>query len=266
MANRTGTRLASEGDVFEIASTDPWDTWRAEAGMEAYLQAGRDEHGRVIPVFGMEWADELCPQVAGRMTFLSALQVANPAFWQELRREERSKSKERIADWIIRSGIKDEWFTEIIWETVQFWGAHPDSKASRMVSGIRWFRYSTVDDMRYRILPFNPDFLTPDIYPFPVTPKGGHEPEDAFRARMRAAMERQLTDYIKRNRAIFQKNLIYLKEHAAWTARAFSGESYIKIGSETPALNNSGDYPNRVVAKAVKRFAERIGLTLGRRR
>jgi hypothetical protein len=209
------------------------------------------------------------PEIRGRWVFLEALQIECPEFWRELREIEKQNSKEAVASWMIRSGVTDPWFIQIIWDTVDFWAKSPGSTASLLESGRNWFYYAVAQDAlsdegTFQLPPFQPIFFHTDyqsIHPVPFTPDGRPERLESFQRRMKREFNAQLALYVEYIRSLTGERLQYEPHHATWTARAFTGHSFIDIGFNSVQARRH-DRPDKAVRTAVIRFAERIGLRL----
>jgi hypothetical protein len=208
------------------------------------------------------------PEIFSRLNFLEALQIHRPQFWRDLRETSKEESQEAIAAWMMRSGVTDDWFITVIWDTCRAWRAAPASPAAQLQTARPWFWYAVVNDAAerdtFQIPPFSPQFLVPEVRPAPVTEDGKPESLVIFEQRMRKFFEAQLADYIKYHKSLLSGRRDEHAKHAAWTALAFTGESWIDIAATWAGLRNS-DRPDKVVAVAVRRFAERIGLTFNQK-
>jgi hypothetical protein len=174
------------------------------------------------------------PEIYERWNFLEALQIERPGFWRDLRQVETQGSKESVVSWMIRSGVTDPWFIDVIWDTVGHWSTFPESPLSRLESDRNWFWYDVVqgavtDPGRFQIPPLQPWFVDrdfPEIHPNPYTPAGKPEPLDEFQRRVKRVFDAQLSTYIKYVKSLSAQDRQYLREHAIWTARAFIYESW----------------------------------------
>ena len=114
----------------------------------------------------------------------------------------------------------------------------------------------------------------------PIAPKALHmevaaalesqrsESIENFRARVLRTCEEQLREYEKD----FHRKLTFEREpemakHAMWTVARFCGGGWVEIADATPGMRyGASAFPNKAVQVGVTRFAERIGLTLAKRR
>jgi hypothetical protein len=159
-----------------------------------------------------------------------------------------------------RTGVVDEWLIEVVWSTVMRW---KQQRTIRLVPepGKRWWRYPLLDEGYVQIQLFSPTFRDP----CPRGATGTIETSAAFEARIRAQFDSQLGEYLRYIKSIVGEDHTELRKHSEWTALSFVGVSYVKIAGKWRHLAQS-EAPDAVVKVAVKRFAERIGLTLPRRR
>jgi hypothetical protein len=214
------------------------------------------------PVFVSEYT--------GRWIFLESLQIEAPAFWSELRVLQQRGDPGEIVRWMTHTGVADQWFIDTLWETVRFWHDHPESPRARLEPGHRWFRYPLLEDGQVQIPPFAPMYKVPALGTesflcFPDGSTGTLESPDEFASRIRAEFELQLQEYVRYLRSITGEDRTELRQHAQWTALAFTGLSYVRIADRFKHLSQSLA-PDSVVKVAVRRFSERIGLTLPTRR
>ena len=197
-------------------------------------------------------------EYTGRWAFLSALQLEAPSFWRELHR--LREDADGVAAWMARSGVVDEWLIEVIWCTVMNWQQRQTSQLAPE-PGKRWWRYPLLDEGQVQIPLFAPTFTDPCLR----GATGTIEALEAFETRIRAAFDLQLGEYLRYLRSIVGEDHKELRKHSQWAASAFVGVSYTKIAGRWCHLAQSYA-PDAVVKVAVKRFADRIGLTLPRRR
>jgi hypothetical protein len=200
----------------------------------------------------------ILPEYIGRWAFLSALQTEAPAFWLELHR--LREDADGVAAWMARSGVVDEWLTEVIWSTVMNWKQRQTSHLAPG-PGKRWWRYPLLDEGQVRIPLFSPRFTDPCLR----GATGTIEAPEVFEARIRAEFDTQLAEYMRYLRSIAGEDHTEMKKHSMWTASAFTGVSYTKIAGKWHHLDQSYE-PDAAVKMAVRRFCDRIGLTLPRRR
>jgi hypothetical protein len=91
-----------------------------------------------------------------------------------------------------------------------------------------------------------------------------------FKIRVLRTCEEQLREYEKDfHRALTFDRDPETAKHAAWTAARFCGAGYMHIAERWPGLlrglSKDPEQPDKTVNMAVRRFAERIGLTLAKR-
>jgi hypothetical protein len=197
-------------------------------------------------------------EYTGRWFFLEALQIAHPKFWSDLR--DLHGEPREIETWRTRSSVVDEWFIDVIWETAKFWSDNPTSPRTQLAPGCRWFRYPILEDARVQI-----PLFAPRVPVIPDTSTGTMESPDDFESRARAEFESQLKEYVRYLRSVTGEDHTELRQHAQWTAMAFAGASYVNIASQFRHLHTSMQ-PDMTVKMAIRRFSDRIGLTLPRRR
>ena len=201
-------------------------------------------------------------EYTGRWFFLEALQIEDREFWSELQDLRKQSEDTVIVNWMTRTGVIDAWFIEIIWDTVHLWSDHPSSASAQLAPGCRWFRYSLLEDGQVRFPIFAPQFSPPS----PDGSSGNMESPDQFASRTRSEFESQLKEYVRYLRSVTGEDHTELRKHAQWAAMAFAGLSYVHIADQFKHLRTSLQ-PDMTVKMAVRRFSERIGLTLpGRRR
>jgi hypothetical protein len=201
------------------------------------------------PVFVSEYT--------GRWAFLEALQLEGKKFWADLRDLQQQGDPGEIVKWMTRAGVTDEWFVGVIWETIGFWHAHPESPRSRLEPGERWFRYPLVEDASCQIPIFDPRFSKAAFC-------DSADREEVI-VRLCSEFESQLRQYFGYLDSITGEDHPELRQHAQWTALAFTGLSYTRIAYQFKYLGTS-DQPDAIVKMAVRRFSTGIGLTLPRRR
>jgi len=232
--------------------------------------------------------DFMGSEILGRFEFLAALRRRLPPFWIAIHEFWRAKDVDGLKRWMKTNGIVDPWFEAVVWDTLGYWTQNPDSPSTRLAEGYRWFYYGELarGDLKVRL--FCPTFNHPTLKctisePFAtMAMMMNASPEehaavidlltvesvDDFEARMRNEFETQLRDYTGWLRLVLGENLSSLQTHAEWTAFAFCGLSYTKIGENWPGLARAkGCYqPDKTVSMAVARFVQRIGLTIPKRR
>jgi hypothetical protein len=97
---------------------------------------------------------------------------------------------------------------------------------------------------------------------------GQRESIEEFKARVLRDCEEQLREYEKD----FHRKLTFEREpemakHAMWTVARFCGVGCVEIADATPGMRwGRAMYPQKTVSMGVRRFAERIGLTLTKER
>jgi hypothetical protein len=202
----------------------------------------------------------LLAEHVARWAFMEALQFETQV-WADLRHLQLQGDRAAIARWMSRVGIVDDWFIEIIWETVGHWCSNPNSPAATLEIGSRWFRYPMLDKGECQIPLFSPTFDRPIF----LTDSGKLETPDDFAKRIRGEFETQLSEYVRYLKSVTGEDHALLRQHAQWTALAFVGLSYTRISGRFTHLRMSYK-PDATVKMAVRRFSERIGLTLPRRR
>ena len=227
--------------------------------------------------------------ILGRYMFLEARRYDVPKFWYVIHQFWEAKEPAQLERWMTRNGVVDEWFKGAIWDTLEFWCRNPDSPSTRLEEGYRWFCYREVDQPQFSVPLFSPVFSHPFlkktaepaespeadrfgmVMSTPMAEWPAHrsklEMVDEFEARVKAEFAAQLREYTGYLRRITATDQPEQQKHAEWTAFAFCGISYMRIASTWPGLRYSrGEQPDKTVAVAVKRFAERIGLTMPKRR
>lgn len=204
-------------------------------------------------------------EYVGQLAFLNALQIEAPVFWTELRDLQQRADPDKIVRWMTHTGVVDPWFIEVVWDTVELWSKQPANPRSQLAPNCCWFHYSFVFDEKTLQIPFfNPQFEKP--LPLPDISPGLPESTDKFASRIRSEFEGQLQEYVRYLRSIYGEDHTELRQHAQWVALAFTGLSYVRIANKFRGLNQSLQ-PDTTVKMAVRRFSERIGLTLpGKRR
>ena len=231
------------------------------------------------------------PDIKGRLMFLWALRIAFPTFWGTLNRQVwKVQTLEAFSWWASRWNVVDEWLIQVARDTIEYWGANPTSPDALLRDDYRWYLYRPGierEQPSFHLVVENPRPLILQAGPFPlrkmaqlVPPKWTERPSsdqcelqaalnatrfesmEEFKTRMRCAFEEQLREYQK----TFDKNLNFDKDpatarDAGWTAARFCGAGYMQIARIWPGLDQPYR-PDKTVNVAVRRFADRIGLTL----
>ena len=206
---------------------------------------------------------------------MEALQLEYPQFWRDLESLQQQGDAAEIVKWMTRVGVVDEWFVDVVWETIRFWLGRADARPSAQSAsdqsiprvllqrGFRgWFRYPALQDAQVEFPHFVPRFTQP----FPVGPTGNMEAVEEFASRVRSEFEVQLKQYLNYLRSVTGEDHTELRQHAQWTALAFVRTPYVLIANQFKSLALS-EQPDAVIKMAVYRFSRRIGLTLpGKRR
>ena len=214
----------------------------------------------------------------GRFEFLFALQTHCPEFWRNLNKLWRAGDVANLEAWSER-WLRDDWLNQAYLDTLKSWDEEPGGPNARLAPEHLWFRW----DCDLRAPAFEPAFKQP--FPIYASSRGvGAELADLFyrssKADLRAIRKEieiePLSYFERRIRSQFEKQLrAYIKQikeswnygsraestkHAQWTALVFCGMRVPQILRDGHAYRGITEY---AIRKAVSRFAERIGLTLG---
>jgi|ERR1019366_9796852 hypothetical protein len=162
-----------------------------------------------------------------------------------------------IQQWAMKFRITEEWIMDAALETLLIHGPHNTRQGERS------------DQWYWRCTPkgFHPSFEPAFDRPFWYPPRGGWpETWDSFRGRMEVQFNSQLTKY----RTMVEQKFGFdredsLRRDAGWTVKYQKGKTAIEIAQEANLSNKYKD-PEQTVFRAVKRFAESIGLNLIQRR
>lgn len=224
--------------------------------------------------------------VVGRCMIFYALQDLCPHFWKSLHDDVwTTQDPENVAPWLRAHSVVDDWFADIIAETLISWTKDPKGPNERLDPDYRWFMVRSED----KAPDFCPQFGQP--YPTYAAPENltldtlhsiprnemedwtklvETEPLEEFAGRMRRQFEAQLREYVKTMKDGWNYDSSpQLWEHAQWTALAFVRVPIAEIARRWKNLQRVGANGQPVyrdaestVSKAVKRFAARIDLTL----
>ena len=236
----------------------------------------------------MIWKPEI---IRDRYSFLHALQQAEesllnefeerpgdpvPGFWNGLHRS-CVEGDCPVEKWAALAGVVDDWFIQVLRDTLKRWLEQPAHGGCRLQPGYQWFMYGE----QIPVSPFAPTFDQP--YPLSngyfvpesiitdldrqkrveITQSQRIETADEFGARMRRQFEEQLAAHKKYIRHFSRQgdNRDQRRDHARWTALLFSRRATIARIAEGPTLGKNKDAYS-TVHKAVQRFARDIGLSL----
>jgi hypothetical protein len=227
-------------------------------------------------------------ELLSRYIFLQALRYHVPDFWRGLHQAWQTGEADAIEWWCGCAGVVDLWFLEVIRDTIEYWNANAESPSTQLQDGFRWFWWKRLDSGGFFISPFAPSFTDP--FPRMIGPCGSAElvmtthssdsaalrrqatiePLDELEARLRLEFNHQLAAYMSQLKAVFSggaAGMADLRKHASWTALVFAGFPSIQIAEGWRGLRY-GTYedPEKAVYRAVKRFSDRIGLSLPARR
>jgi len=234
------------------------------------------------------------PDVKARLLFLLALRVEIPHFWATLSQTWQAGTPEALLWWSGKWSVVDEWLLEVVRDTLEYWTSDPNSPDARLDTGYKWFLYrapymqeqrpfqfvlqdprplqrgpisSGLDPRLAQVLPVGKRMTEAQRELQAVLDASECEPIEDFKSRARNTFERQLREYGEQ----FERRLSFDREpesmkHSIWTAHRFVGAGYMQIAEKWPGLNRGiskdPEQPDKTVNVAVKRFAERIGLTL----
>lgn len=245
------------------------------------------------------------PDIKARCTFLLALRIGMPLFWETLHSGvwKAGRTPEALAWWLGQWCVVDEWLTAVVFDTLDYWDWEPESPDATLNPAYKWFLYRPMIQAKHKPFQFvleNPQ-PTRGALPFPVrdiaqllpanlvqhpnTPDNRQnelkvalatwesegESLEEFETRATRAFNDQLRAYISdfHRQLTFERDLETMK-HAIWTAARFCGAGYMHIAETWPGLirgiSKDPEQPDKTVNVAVRRFAERIGLTLAKRR
>lgn len=200
-----------------------------------------------------------------RALFLFGIQQMFPDFWQTLNEAWlQHGARDALKHWppLIGGYVRDEWFFQVILDTLQFWAAHPDSAEARLDGDGAWFR-------------FQPSCPIPDLTPPTAT---------------RAVARGIATDLLAPEAVLDQMDVEYLRHRASaaaflrdltsnpasratdaqFTILKWAGLSVGEIRNRwirdfkrrAPKANFNVRRPEKVIQDAVKRFSDDIGLHL----
>jgi hypothetical protein len=216
--------------------------------------------------------------IRDRGLFLRALQNCAPEFWQSFQKSALQGDCLSAEEWATCVHVVDDWFIQVLRDTLARWKAHPEHGGSQLHEGYDWFVYGE----SIPIEPFAPTFDRPFLLFNGPTPRPESstdigrqdrdeiarlqraETPDEFGVRMSQQFTKQLTEYKKYIRHVSPAadNRTQRPDHAEWTALVFSSRATVaEIAENWPGLGRNKD-AYATVSKAVKRFAADIDLTI----
>lgn len=241
------------------------------------------------------------PDTKARFIFLLALRVGKPVFWETLHAGVwKAGTPEALIWWAAQWNVVDDWFLDVVRDTLEYWESEPESPDAALNPAYKWFLYRPVmqgEPKPFQLVLENPmpimgelaiplkDWgqLLPASFVHPSVPNARHvevaaaleslhkESLQEFMDRVTHAFEEQLREYEKDfNRRFTFETDPETAKHATWAAARFCGAGYMQIAERWPGLlrgiRKDPEQPDKTVNMAVRRFAERIGLTLAKRR
>lgn len=238
------------------------------------------------------------PDTRARFMFLLALRRV-PVFWETLHAGVwKAGTPEALIWWAAKWNVVDDWLLDVVRDTLEYWESEPGSPDAMLDPAYKWFVYRPLlqqDQKPFQLVLENPrpirgELAIPlredwaQLLPVPCLHRsvpdarnrevaaalesGQHESIEDFKARVLRTCEEQLRDYEKdfHRRFTFEREPEMAK-HALWTVARFCGKGYVQIADATPGMRyGPAMYPNKAVTIGVQRFAERIGLTLAKKR
>lgn len=238
------------------------------------------------------------PDTKARFMFLLALRVRMPPFWETLHAGVwKAGTPEALFWWKAQWNVVDDWLLDVVRDTLEYWGSEPESPDAALNPAYKWFLYRPLlrgDQKSFQLVLENPRpiegelavplkewaQLLPVSCLHPSAPNartaevaaalesGQSESIEEFKARVLRTCEAQLREYEKdfHRRLTLEREPEMLK-HAVWTVARFCGAGYVEIADATPGMRwGHAMFPNKAVSMGVRRFAERIGLTLTKER
>jgi hypothetical protein len=154
-----------------------------------------------------------------------------------------------LCAWILSFNIRDPWLIDAAIATIRAW-AFGDRRPG-------WH----CDTPQLEVLPFAPRFGA--WLPVAID-KSGALSREQFRKETTDSFNRQLKSYLEGVELKWGVGKDHLEEHAKWTALRFAGLSFAEIADRCRLSHRSRDRVG-TVEKAVRRFAQRIGLTISNR-
>jgi hypothetical protein len=157
---------------------------------------------------------------------------------------------ERLMYWADHHHIRDEWLLDAAMTTMA-WA----SQMERVTNA--WDAWLYMDDT----VPVFRPHLDSEIWRPPE--KGGRESWEEFSSRIISDLTGQVNRYRSLVSARYGVASTQTSTHAGWTVRFQKGDSFRDIARHLPRAHRD---PEQTVSKAVRRFANGIGLTLRTRR
>jgi hypothetical protein len=195
-----------------------------------------------------------------RWSFLFGIQRLCPDFWGTLNEAWRKYgATNALRHWapLVYGFVRDEWFLQVILDTLQHWTAHPDSAEARLDAGVPWFHFQP----SCTIPQFKTRFPTPsDVGPRIVTSLP--DPEDFLRQqdeeyrRYRASYGAFLRDVTTNPAESGMEAQVTVLKWAGLTIREIKD----RWMDNSPGIARRRANPEQIIKDAVKRFSADIDL------